>query len=453
MTKHPRPNLNHIEQTMEKVLAAGTYIPDESVSSFVIELEGIASMIAALVRDDPSRAVALYETYLAVCDMKAEEIDDSCGMFGQFVGELSCGWIEARQANRADPDETAGRLLNWMDKDDYGFFHQLEKEAAKVFDSSTLAAFTSLVRSRFDAAIESAENQDGRIPERSAYTRRRCGDILRTLYAANQDVAAYLSLAEQTGLTDEDCLVIATLLLKTDKPQKALNWIERGLDMAQQSSSGFMHRYELDKLKQEVLVKLGRREEVIDDAWLTFNHSPSIAGYRSLMTYVSEPDRAAWHERAIHAAMSASLQSAMEILLETGESEKLALIVGRSSDHALEALSHYLTAAAAEILENQDLFLAGRLWQAQGFRIVEAGKARYYDAALRDFERAWSCFDQCGRIDDWRLTVHRVRINHSRKSSFMPGFERLVEGMGPSSEPSYLERARLRWQEKEQGHV
>ena len=147
---------------MEQVLAAGTYIPDASVASFVIELEGIASMISTQVGDDPARAIALYETFLAVSDMKAEEIDDSCGMFGQFVGELGCGWIEARQANRADPVETAVRLLNWMDTDDYGFFHQFEKEAAKVFDSSTLAAFISLVRSRFDAANESAAKQDGR---------------------------------------------------------------------------------------------------------------------------------------------------------------------------------------------------------------------------------------------------------------------------------------------------
>ena len=102
---------------------------------------------------------------------------------------------------------------------------------------------------------------------------------------------------------------------------------------------------------------------------------------------------------------------------------------------------------------SHDFGLAGRLWQAQGFIIVEAGKARYFDAALLDFERTWSCYDQCGRVDEWRLAVHRVRNNHSRKSSFMPGFERLGEGMGPSSEPSCLERPRLRWQEKEHGNA
>ena len=149
-----------------------------------------------------------------------------------------------------------------------------------------------------------------------------------------------MSLAEETGLTGKDCLVIATLLLKADKPQEALDWIERGLDIDQQSSRGFMSRYELNELKREVLVKLGRREEVIDAVWLDYSRSPSIAGYNSLMTYVSEPDRAAWQERAIHTAMSARLSSAMEILVETGESGRLAVIVKNSSAEVQSKIHH-----------------------------------------------------------------------------------------------------------------
>ncbi len=45
---------------------------------------------------------------------KAEEIDDSSGGLGQFVDDLFRGWIIARQAAGADPDETATRLLGWM---------------------------------------------------------------------------------------------------------------------------------------------------------------------------------------------------------------------------------------------------------------------------------------------------------------------------------------------------
>ena len=46
-------------------------------------------------------------------------------------------------------------------------------------------------------------------------------------------------------------------------------------------------------------------------------------------------------------------------------------------------------------------------------------------------------------------SVRQVRADHYRKSSFRPGFERLVEGVGPSDEPSFLDRAKARWRTKE----
>ena len=35
--------------------------------------------------------------------------------------------------------------------------------------------------------------------------------------------------------------------------------------------------------------------------------------------------------------------------------------------------------------------------------------------------------------------------NRSRKYNFIPGFKRVVAGKGPSTEPSFIERAKTRW--------
>ena len=74
----------------------------------------------------------------------------------------------------------------------------------------------------------------------------------------------------------------------------------------------------------------------------------------------------------------------------------------------LEDLSHYSTEPVAEQLEKTHPDLAALLWRAQGLRIVNASK-----------------------------------------SSFMPGFERLVAGTGPSDEPSFLDRAKAQWSARE----
>jgi hypothetical protein len=86
---------------------------------------------------------------------------------------------------------------------------------------------------------------------------------------------------------------------------------------------------------------------------------------------------------------------------------------------------------------------------AQGLRIINARKIKYYGAALSNFERAKHCFERAGLEGEWSRTVRQVRADHYRKRSFMPGFERLVEGGWPSDAPSFLERAKARWRVKE----
>lgn len=92
------------------------------------------------MRSAPARAAALYETFLAGCYEKAEELDDSRGNFGMFVDRLFSGWVKACQAASADPDETVRRIVAWMDDDPYGFCYQLERNLVKVLDRRSAAS-------------------------------------------------------------------------------------------------------------------------------------------------------------------------------------------------------------------------------------------------------------------------------------------------------------------------
>src|ERR1035437_9090142 len=127
MKRRPRCGADPMERQMELALDPGGFISDRACYSFVRELEEVAAGIAKLTGADPISATALYETFLAGCYEKIEEIDDSSGSFGQFVGELICGWIKARQASGAEADETAALLLARMDDDPYGFCPRIER--------------------------------------------------------------------------------------------------------------------------------------------------------------------------------------------------------------------------------------------------------------------------------------------------------------------------------------
>jgi hypothetical protein len=339
MTRKPRAKADPLEREIELALNPGAFIPDCACFSFVSDLDEVAAKIAKLTANEPSRAVTLYETFLAASYAKIEELDDSSGSFGQFVAELYCGWIKARQAQGANPDETASRLLTWMDEDEYGSCHQLEKDAAKVLHKANLAALVMQVRARFDAATETAPTTDGGFENRPEYVRRRWGEALRTLYAAQKDVAAYVALAEETGLTAEDCHAIATLLLTRRKREEALTWVERGLHLEKKAPYGSMAGHDLAKLKRNILTKLGRENEALDAAWADYRKHPSKYTYKDLMKLVPKAERTSWHEKAIDAAGGADLHSAIGLLVATKELERLADLVRQATDHALAGLA------------------------------------------------------------------------------------------------------------------
>jgi poly-beta-hydroxyalkanoate depolymerase len=41
----------------------------------------------------------MYETFIAACYEKADEVDDSAGYLGMFGGSLFARWVTARQAD------------------------------------------------------------------------------------------------------------------------------------------------------------------------------------------------------------------------------------------------------------------------------------------------------------------------------------------------------------------
>ncbi|MBI4564839.1 MAG: hypothetical protein HY716_09135 [Planctomycetes bacterium] len=426
-----------MDRAIEAALQPGGFISYGAGSSFVSGLEEVRNEVEKMISVDAARATVLYETFIAGCYEKAEEIDGSSGEFGMFVESLFCGWARARVAAGADRDETARTLFAWMDEDTYGFCHQLEREAVKAFDKEGLAAFERQVRARFD---ETPAQENDR-----AYVRRRKGEVLRAIYAQQGDVAAYVALCEKTELSPADSLAVATMLKTRRKPDEALAWVERGLSLEKKHPHGSMAGHDLAKLKRELLTKLGRGGDALEEAWAEFHEHPSTYSYEELMRFVPKAERAAWHTKAMEEAEHGDLSSVIELWLKTKEIERLVARLRKATDAEIEDLSHYTTEPAAKRLAKDHADVAAKVYRALGMRILKAKKSKYYYAALSNFEEAKHCYRRAGFEAQWDALVAEVRKEHQRKLGFMDGFEKLVAGRGPSQEPSFLERARGRW--------
>ena len=137
-----------------------------------------------------------------------------------------------------------------------------------------------------------------------------------------------------------------------------------------------------------------------------------------------------------------ALDLQIELWLEKKEIDRLVARLRRTMDEELEGLSHYRTEPAARKLERSYPDVAARVYQALCMRIVNAGKSRYYDAALDNLEHTKKCYVKSGLETDWETLVADVRERHYRKKGFMAGFEQVVSGY---KEPTFMERAKRRW--------
>lgn len=423
------------ERAAERLFRPGVFIPERACRDFVSDLEEVEAEIAQEVEERPERATTRYELLLAACYEKTGELDDSGGNMTGFVESLFCGWVRARQAEEADPERTIRWLLARMDEDPHGYCLHLEREVAKVLGDREREAFLRGLEVRAGA------EEGGRL-QAPGSALRRWVDALRAVYLEWGHMDAFIALVESSGLRSRDCEEVAEMLVARDQPAEALAWVERGLAMEKADGRG----YGLDRLRRALLVQLGRAEEALQSAWARFQAFPHRFTYEHVAGLIPEAEAEAWRARVLEVVGRADLSERMELLLVLQEQELLANLVEQTTDAALEDLSHTLGEPAASLLEPGHPGLAARLWRAQALRILHAKRSRYYDVAVLDLAHARDGFLAAGQDEAWAQTVAQLRVEHKRKLGFMEGFERLAAGASPERQPTFLERARERWQ-------
>ena len=429
-----RKSQDRLEREIEDALEPGEFIGFRRCAGFVEDADIVRREITSLIRDgDPRRAVTLLETFIAGCYEKSEELDDSDGSFGQFVEQLFCDWILARQAAGAVPDQTVEMLLAWMEDDDYGYCHRLEEEAVNAFNKTGLAALERAVRSRMAGQ------------KRSDYPHRRSVEILKAIFTKRRDVREYADLCEaENDLAPKDCETLAEMSLKRRRVEDALAWTERGLALEGRNRWPNRAAWRLPALHRTILKRLGRTGEALAAAWEEYRKAPSPHDYKELMKFVPKEARSDWHARAIAILDGADLSARIGIFMLTGERQRLGAVIESARREDLMALGDFTLEPVARKLQRSHPRLTAKLRIAMGLAIVEAKKSKYYDAALGHFEKARDILNKQGCTGEWQQLAAEVRDRHGRKSRFMPGFERLVQGR-TAVEPSFLDRARQKW--------
>ncbi|MFH1951499.1 MAG: DUF6880 family protein [Pseudomonadota bacterium] len=444
-----RKNVDPLISRIELALDLGQFISYNLSWDFVHDLEDIKNKIDALIESgEADRVVPLYELFLSGCYEKVEEIDDSSGNLGMFFQDLFLSWIKARQKAGLAAEKTVEDILNWTENDDYGFCYEIEKEVAKVLNKAGFLLFRQHFQDRFEEAFAPFESEEARFIYDYPADVYLSANTLKDIYVVKKDVKAYLSLCGKVGITPKDCEQIASLQKAKRHYEDALTWADRGLRLEKEREWRNQSSYQLTGIRQELLNKLGRREDALESAWTEFIKYPSKIGYDRLRKYIPNEDFHHWHEKAIQEAKKASLSAFIEICTVTKEWEVLSEYILDVGDNELEQMSHYTTEQAAKGLARKHNQAAAKIYAALGMRIIRSGKSKYYAYALEHFRNARKFYEKAGCNQMWLSLVDRVRKDHSRKYSFIGDFEEIAAGNRLEPPESFEKKAKKRWKKQ-----
>ena len=110
--------------------------------------------------------------------------------------------------------ETVHQILRWMDNDEYGFCHEIEKNLVKVLDREGLSSFEAGIRSRFNEAFSTVEPRGKQRVHDYPYAVRQNADILKVIFVATENTESYQNLCEKIGTTPRDCENVAKIYAK-----------------------------------------------------------------------------------------------------------------------------------------------------------------------------------------------------------------------------------------------
>lgn len=443
MTK--RAKQDPLVAEIQRELMPGRFVRHDAVSGLTQNLDRMHERLDALAKaGEAERAVRLYEILLSGIYAKIDECDDECYLPMSFTNAF-CGWIKARQAAGRPPAETVSQILKWIENDNYGFCYEIEKQVIKALNREGQRLFIN----HFQGLVEKAMPAVAAGPAKAIFEYendlRLPALTLKQIYQSLTDAQSYAALCEKLGLSPLDCEHLAQMELSKKHWAKALAWVEKGTALEPTRNWHNESSHSLEQLKPEILGKLGRKEDALAAAWADFQDGPDEFSYEDLMHYVPKAEKTAWQERAMTVAGHADLGDFMSLCVKAREWERLAGRVRSAGPAQLEAISHYCSEPAAKGLAKRDAPAAARLYRALGMRILNAGKSKYYDAALDHFEKARDLYYRAGQVSEWEAVVAAVRTTHSRKTGFLAAFEQIGSGKAQRSSPSFAEEAQQRW--------
>ncbi|MFN3201550.1 MAG: DUF6880 family protein [Bradymonadia bacterium] len=370
-------------------------------------------------------------------DTGAQHIDGLLGLFEQ--------WLYARQRLGALAEDTLAIIGRWQSGPIADFTLQLTRHLLPAFDEAGLDALQQRMHQQLAIAPPIVEGTPRPLrigPHWAA------AETLLLIHLRRGDALAYAALARRLGITSDDCAHLARLHREGGDLRVALQWVDEGLALAQQTLSASSPTHGVLKTLQRVtLIDLGRWSEAVDIIWGDYDHQPTLDLYVALMSSLPVEERRRWRRRALTRARRDDLGVFIEIGLHAEALDALAAAVVEAGPDVIARLSHHVTEPVAVALSPEHPSAAALIYRALALRILDADRSAWYDAAVDHLRDARRCYLKADQAGVWSALVDYIRRAHGQKHPFMASFRAVLHGDPQADDTPFLDRAHDIWRQ------
>ncbi len=395
----------------------GEFISWREISAYTEGLSNVQTELDEYSKHKPSDALPIFEIFIAACLVKAGEVDGSRDNLSIIVDDLFLGWARAAGASGMSGEEFVRKINHWMNVDDFGYCYDLESKVIPALNQNFILA---LQKSLEDRKVNGDQKSD---------------EIIRKLFALTKNKTSLIAHCEKYGVTDADCLALSQMLYDDKEYHTALEWADKGLNFKSTVKS-----YELKKIKRSILKASGRELDAVADAWLDFENSPSIYTFETVVESSSLDGHAKLKAKAIPIFAKANFEDAAVAFHRLEEYELLVSRIKNADYENLQKISYSDAIPMAKTLSDKFPKEAAQIYVAHALLILDEKRPKAYHHAHDYLDAAKILMERSGDSSKWEQLVIDIRKEHCLKSSFMPGFNQIIEGKGAPREPTFMER-------------
>ena len=409
---------------IRSALSGQRFVGYGEVPTYTRRLEMVAQSLKEMAqRGRPREAAELLESLITGCEKRLGALDDSDGIFSDFIRSLLTEWGQLlAQVPDLDRKGLAHRVLERLEADEYGLAEDIVADLAKAMGEEGLDELETLIRPKYDG--ERSE-EAGRDKGSSPLNRRLLvyRQALKDIADARGDVAGYMALCEEGAPQPGDCLEMARRLREADRQPEALTMAERGIGLRQGYDS--LADLKLLELRIQLLGEMGRGDDALSAARDYFREHPSTSAFDLLLSHVPEEERQSARGEALgYALTQGSLSSAIEVCLREQEIPRLAQALYARQEELLK-LGYGILAPLAGELEAGFPDLAILVYHKLALDILEEKRSRAYHHAIGYLRQVKELLVRRGRRAEWEELGDEIKAGHGRKYSFMRLFQEL----------------------------